>query len=311
MRAYFEAVEAGSPIVRTDRMEAALAPEHLAALRACGLLRSTGRDPFEEVSLPDLTRVLRALYGIESRGLAVPTRFESLPVPLGWIRDEGGDRDAMLFVGPHLTLPRSFRKGGRALVLVPTARRVSPELRDRCPPGAAYVVEVLDEVLAVRGGRIVRAGVAAPHAADLGPPPAVAAPVSALPSVPAASPPAASRRLPGAPRWNAIEFTLLDAHTVRIDFPGVSVCRSYVDLGMAHARSRQPTRPWQLLVELCEGYGIFLSRAFGDAVATKKLVSRLAAILRDVFGLPDTPFHPYRPKEGWRAKFVAHPKRRD
>jgi hypothetical protein len=311
MRAYFEAVEAGSPLVRSADIEARLAREDLAAVRAAGLLRPTGRDPYEEVSLPDLARMLRALYDVESRGLPVPIRFDSQPAPLGWIHDADGDRSVMLFVGPHFSLPRSFRAGTRALVLLPTARKLSDALRAKYPPGGYVAIDVLDEALSVRDGRIVRANAVAPLAPALSTPPPASAPAPSPARAPDLAPARASRRIAGAERWNVIRIALVDQHTVRIDLPGVSVRRTYLDLGMAHPVHRRPKRTWQLLVELCEQQGAYLGTAFGSADATKKLVSRLGAELCDVFGLRETPFHPYRPKEGWKAKFQATPKVRE
>jgi hypothetical protein len=306
-------------------MAGALGPGELEALRASGLLRAEGDDPFEEVSLPDLVRTLRAIYGLRSRGMTLPVRFDSQPVLLGKMGDGAEQRDVLLVIGPAGHLGQALTRGGRSLVLAPTARLVTPEMRAKHAAGAFVALEVLAESLAVRDGRLARAGVLAPAAPDLAlstpaPPtasPRAPAPAPASARAPTAAPALApapapsSHRIPGAPRWNAIQVTLLDERTVRIDLPGVSVRRTYVDLGMAHARTREPTRPWLLLVELCDGYGTFRSHAFGDAAATKKLVSRLGVALRDVFGLRDSPFHPYRPREGWRTKFQASRKASD
>ena len=127
----------------------------------------------------------------------------------------------------------------------------------------------------MRDGRLARAHARAPSAPDLSsfapvPPPAPAPPPTLAPA-----PAPAPLPIRGASRWNEIHISSIDPTTVRIDLPGASLRRTHVDLGMAHPRNRQPTRVWELLVELCDGHGIFHGRRFGSADATKKLVSRL------------------------------------
>ncbi|HEY8090441.1 MAG TPA: hypothetical protein VIF09_21415, partial [Polyangiaceae bacterium] len=117
--------------------------------------------------------------------------------------------------------------------------------------------------------------------------------------------------IPGARRWNAVHIARVDDETVHVSFPGVALRRTHVDLGMADARHGRPRRMFELLVALCEGHGVFLSTRFGSASATKKLVSRLGEELCEVFGLKESPFHPYRPKEGWQARFIASPSHLD
>jgi hypothetical protein len=115
-------------------------------------------------------------------------------------------------------------------------------------------------------------------------------------------------RISGASRWNEIAISVVDPQTVRIDLPaGRSHRRTHVDLGMAHAQNREPTRVWDLLVAFCEGHGALQTSRFGSVEGTKKLVSRLRVALREAFGLREDPFHPYRRGEGWRTRFVASP----
>jgi hypothetical protein len=111
----------------------------------------------------------------------------------------------------------------------------------------------------------------------------------------------------GLERWNQIRISRVDERTVRVDLPTGSFRLTFVDLGMAHPRTRQPTRVWELLLELCEGHGIFHKWSFGKADATKKLVSRLGAKLKTALRMRTSAFHPYRPGEGWRTRFQALP----
>jgi hypothetical protein len=293
MRAFWEAIEAGAPAISIADLEAKLAPPDLAALRANGLLRDDGRQGYEEISLPDLGRALRTLYAAQGRGLTLPVTFHAPPTCLGWAPHRDGERQVSLYHGPKMPLLLLPFLTVPTLVLVPTGRHLTPAERERHGPDALAEVEILEEVLSWRDGRLARGFATAPPPADL-----------SVPSLPSAR---ASSLLRGAPRWNAIVVSRVDDETVHVDFPGVSVECSHGDLGMTHARSGRPRRVFELLVALCDGHGVFLSRRFGTPDATKKLVSRLGKELSDLFGLPETPFHPYRRKEGWQAKFIASP----
>jgi len=307
VHAFFAAVEQGLPVVRTADLAPPLAPEELAALRDAGVLRDEGRAGLEEISAPDLARALRALYGVEGRGLPVPAKLGRGTHPLGWCRDGDADRDVFLLNGPGVSINMAILGLRRALLLVPTARLVSAEERAKHAAGAFVVIDVLAESVTVRDGRLARAAARAPSAPDLSALSPEPAPSPAIPPSLSSAPPPAPHVIAGATRWNEIHISLVDSTTVRVDLPGASVRCTHVDLGMALKKSRRPRRVWELLVELCEGYGIFQSRRFGSADATKKLVSRLGRELGAVFGLSDKAFHPYRPKEGWQSRFQASP----
>ncbi len=307
MRAFFAAVEQGALAVRLSELAPPLADDELAALRDAGVLRPEGREGIDEVSAPDLARALRVFYDVAGRGLLVPARFSREPTHLGWTGAGDTERDVLLLTGPALNLDMALVRSRRTLFLLPTARLLTPELRAKHAPGSFHVIDVLEESLTVRDRRLARAHVRAPSAPDLSLLAPAPAPSPALSPAPASVPALAPRLIPGATRWNEIRISLVDPTTVRVDLPGVSVRRTYVDLGMAHRKNRQPRRVWELLVELCDGHGIFLSTRFGSADATKKLVSRLSGELGAVFGLGESAFHPYRPSEGWQARFQASP----
>jgi hypothetical protein len=308
MRAFFAAVEQGLPVVRTADLDPAPTPTELAALRDAGLLRDEGRAGIEEISASDLARALRALYAVQGRGLPVPATFGRDPMMLGWSGEGDSERDVFLLTGPGLSLTSALFRSRRTLLLLPTARLLTPELRAKHAPGSFIVIDVLEESLTVHAGRLARATVRAPSAPDLSAFSPDPAPTPAIPPALSSAPPPAPRIIPGATRWNEIHISLVDPTTVRVDLPGVSVRRTYVDLGMAHSKNRQPRRVWELLVELCDGHGIFLSTRFGSADATKKLISRLGGELGAIFGLGDSAFHPYRPTEGWQTRFQASPR---
>jgi hypothetical protein len=321
VRAFWETLEIGTFFVNAPALGAQIGAPALEALRRAGVLRESDEPDSEEISYPDLVRVLRKLYGVKSRGLSIPHDLQNKAGILGSCESPRGEREVLLVVNVTTQLRLALFRPRCTLLLVPTARGVTPEQRASHGPAAWIAIEVLDETLIVHDGRLARAASTAPGAPSVAPDApgstrslasilasaAVLAPVPALAPAPASSRRSLAVRLAGAKVWNEIRISRIDDRTVRIDLPGGSYRLSYVDLGMAHPRTRQPTRVWELLIAFCDDYGIFQKWTFGKADATKKLVSRLGAQLKAVFGLRTTPFHPYRPAEGWRMRLQALP----
>jgi hypothetical protein len=297
MRALFELIEMGALIVRKKDLEEKLDADSLAAFRSAGILRPTDDGKNEEISPSDFMRTLRVLYGIEARGLPLPGVFDRNWQAIGWIRDEDGDRDVILVAQPTRALHIAVHSRNRALLLVPTARAVTKKQREQHGPGRWVHIEVLEEALSTKGGRLSRAGKRAPHAF---------APSLAT-STPSRLPRAPTVRITGAQRWNQVRMCLVNQRTIRIDVPGKSIRVTHVDMGMANSRNREPTRLWEALVEICEENGYFKTRRFGGTDATKKLLSRLRQALRELFSLDEPPFEPYRGHSGWKTRFQARP----
>ena len=290
MRALLELIEMGALMARTEDLEAKLDADSLAAFRSAGILRPTDYKAHEEISPSDFIRTLRALYRIEGRGLPVAGVFDRHFQSIGWVRDEDGDRSVVLVPQPARGLNIAVHHPNRALLLVPTARAVTAKHREHHGPGRWVHIEVLEEALSTKGGRLARGDVLLPGAAAS-----------------SAPPPPARAKIEGAERWNQVRICKVHGKMVRIDIGKKRHRRTHVDLGMAHKRSRKPKRQWALLIELCEGHGYFKSWKFGNAEATRKLVERLGNDLCAILGLEDTPFHRYRRDSGWRTKFVARP----
>jgi hypothetical protein len=145
MRALMELVESDHHIVRTADLSA-VAPEVLVAARRAGILRPD--DPgFEDVSATDLARVLRVLYGLSGRGRSVPAVFAAAATTLGWTGTGRDARAVLLCARPRTGLARALARKHRTLVLVPTARHLTPQLRERHAPGARVELEALEEAL--------------------------------------------------------------------------------------------------------------------------------------------------------------------
>ena len=282
-------VEGDHTIVRTADL-ANVDPDVLAAARRAGILRP--EDPgFEDVSASDLSRVLRVLYGLSGRGRPVPAVFEAAAAPLGWMGTGKDAREVLFCARPPGGLAKALERKRPTLVLVPTARHLTPSLRERHGPGALVTLETLEEALVALGGRLVRRAAIAPDAPETGAP-------LVVPSI---------RLLGFATRWTELRICLIDRATVRVDARGRCLRCSYVDLGMAHGNHRKPTLAWDVLGELCENQGRFRTRRFGNENATRQLIFRVGQDLQELFGIEGSPFHRYRSDCGWKARFEARP----
>ncbi len=310
MRRFLQLVEQGRTYLPAADLPD-LGPGVLPALRAAGILRN-GDPGMVELSLPDLGRLLRRLYGVLSHGTALPTELDDRPVLLGWTGEGAAVREVVLVAHPSRGLPFALRRPYRSLILVPLARHVNLMQRQRHGPGALVQVEALEHVLRVRGGKVVRSGRAPALTfnqtveVDLHATPGQPARPSPR-GAPVRAPGPEAPRLAGAQRWNQVRVCRLEGEVLRVEVAGRIVHCGPADLGMVHPRTRRPTAPWRVLVAMCEAHGLFQTTNFGSADATKKLVSRLRARLRELFDLRASPFHRYREDSGWRTRFAALP----
>lgn len=109
----------------------------------------------------------------------------------------------------------------------------------------------------------------------------------------------------GASSWEDVRISLHDGHTVLVRI-GRGVQRlSYLDLGMANPRSREPSLQFSLLTALCKTGGVMSWKNEGASSTMKNRVSRLREDLRRAFGLGGDPFFPYEVGLGYRTRFVA------
>jgi hypothetical protein len=298
MRAFFDLIEKRASVAYLGDMRPPLTDDQLEAWRRAGVLRPTERVDMDEISYPDLARVLRALWRVQGRGLPVPGSLGKAPDAIGWMVDGGGERSVVIVADQGYGLRNASLRPMPTLALVPTARRLTPEMRARHGPGATVIFEVLEEALTVRGGRIARAGARAPDAAELPAPPSSRAPRARTPA-------ARGVPFPGAKSWVDVGIYVVDEHILLIIVGGRRCRVSPADCGMATAIGRRPMITWELLHAVCDGNGTFMGRRFGDAKATKTTVSRLRRELQRMFGLAGDPFFPFRRKEGWHARFRA------
>jgi hypothetical protein len=108
----------------------------------------------------------------------------------------------------------------------------------------------------------------------------------------------------GAGHFGEIGVKVIDGHTVRITCRRRRLHATYIDLGLA-TKTRNPSREWDVLLDVCAGHGRFRWKKYGSMTNAKQRVSVLQAKMRAAFGLEDNPFHKFRVVDGWRAKFFA------
>lgn len=304
MRAFLEMLGNGESLADLEQLAPGLAPGELDALRAEGFLQPTGTARFEELSVPDVIRTLRALWGAGSGGMRTAAKMSHAPMHLGWFEIDDEPCELVLVADDAHAIAAAARRRERALVLVPTDRAVTPELRRRHGSRARVRFVLMSECLAARGGRVCRVDLPVPMASPL-PPRAHALPAAA------GDPPRArsARRRQGGPifqgatAWESLALRTLDSHTVLARFARRTRRLTAHDLGLVGDVSRRQCVPFEMLMAFCENAGCLKTRRFGGREATKTTLSRLRKKLQAAFGIDDDPFYPFKPGTGWMARF--------
>jgi hypothetical protein len=301
MRAFLEMLGMGHGLADLADLAPRLAPGELDALHAEGFLQPTGTRGFEEVSVPDVIRALRALWGAGSGGVATRATMSHAPMHLGWFEIDDEPCELVLVTGDAHSLAAAGRRRDRAVVLVPTDRAMTPELRRRHGSRARVRFVVLHDCLGVHGGRVCRLDLPVPMPSPL-PPRAHASGTQTGPrrALTAAS---GAPLFDGRARWEELAFLKLDNQTLLVRFERRSRRISAHDLGLAGALSRKPRAPFEMLMAFCENDGWLKTRRFGSALATKATLSRLRKKLRAAFGIDADPFQEFKAGMGWQARF--------
>lgn len=116
-------------------------------------------------------------------------------------------------------------------------------------------------------------------------------------------------RLPVPQRWDEVRIRPVDGLTVLVTVRDRSARCSHVELDLASAKSRGPTRAWEMLIAACEERGTLRWRQFGDTRDTvRKQVERLNEALSAAFLLDELAFEAAG-GSGWTARFLAVPER--
>lgn len=287
MRAFLELLGDRRSLVEVEK----LPPGELDALRAEGFLQPTGSPGIEEVSLPDVIRNVRAHWGAGSGGVRTRATMSHAPMHLGWFEIDDEPCELVLVADDAHAIAAAARRRERALVLVPTDRAITPELRRRHDSRARVRFVVLAECLGVHGGRVCRVDLPVPM-----PPP--------LPARVHASTQRADERplFDGATAWEQFVFFKEDERTFVARFDRRSRRLTAQDIGLAGALSRKPHQAFEMFMAFLENDGCLKTRRFGGEKATKTTLSRLRTALKRFFGVDGDPFR-FKPGMGWFARF--------
>jgi hypothetical protein len=291
MRAFLELLGDRQSLAHVEKLAPKLARGELDALRAEGFLQPTGSPGIEEVSLPDVIRAVRAHWGAGSGGARTRSIMSHAPMHLGWFEIDDEPCELVLVADDAHALAAAAGRRERALVLVPTDRAMTPELRRRHDSRARVRFVVLAECLGVHGGRVCRV--------DL--------PVPVPPPLPARSHASAEQAgagplFDGATAWEQFVFFKEDELTFVARFERRRRRLTAQDIGLAGTVSRKPHKPFKMFMAFLESDGCLKTRRFGGVEATKTTLSRLRAALKTRFGVDDDPFA-FKPGMGWIARF--------
>jgi hypothetical protein len=119
---------------------------------------------------------------------------------------------------------------------------------------------------------------------------------------PAATPPSQKFPLPPGTTWSQISIRFLDGHTVTVTAGSTAGRFNFAEMGMKDARNGNPNAQWRLLEILANSGGRLSWQNRSADSKNKKQVELLSRRLRDFFGIPESPFHPYKKGIGWRIK---------
>jgi len=343
LRGFLQLLEAhGGGEVRVCDLARALAtdgPEVRSALRAQGIVRDAARAESlpcdglgcarEVRELPREEGGARRFFGVCTRD---PSECETIEVGEWDLAQELVSREAFVAAVQHALrlTPMLGARHSLAGEIVPLGEEVADgEARDvflawRLDPRAvcAFAAEragstgasrptriltfdALSDLLTVRDGQIAEVPRLAvvPSRLPEGPSPAR---ISSAPPAPLARSPALEG-LRSISRWG--EITLFDVdedNLLGLTFDTRLRRLSCVDFGLATVDRRRPLDAFVLLKTICQGNGIFQTRAFGTSSNGKRLMSELRKALRATFGLEGDPFEVYsRFNHNWKPKFRA------
>ena len=105
--------------------------------------------------------------------------------------------------------------------------------------------------------------------------------------------------------WSDVSIRFVDGHTVSISVRGKTRRYTYLDIGMADKRSRQPTLQWELLHAFATERGVLNWSSSSATRRNQKRRERLADDLQEFFGINTDPF--VYEEGGWRALFFVSP----
>lgn len=112
-------------------------------------------------------------------------------------------------------------------------------------------------------------------------------------------------KLPHNTTWSNLTVRFVDDSTAQIIAGDYIIEKTYEELGLIDRRTHEPNYAWGVLMVFARNHGTF---SWGDAAASERArahVKLLRQHLRQLFGIDEDPFHPYRRRVGWRTKFYV------
>ncbi|MGO8992392.1 MAG: hypothetical protein ACLQVI_03625 [Polyangiaceae bacterium] len=281
------------------------------------------------IRLASLTRLIARHFGVRRAREELPQGTPGWGAPgeprlLGTQERaalEGAVRDVFLSLRPRVEVTDAWlalreRAARAALVIVPTMKRLGPELPARHGPMDRVEILALDDALTVREGIVTAglrgAGMSAMRAERAGNDTSGAKQAAAGAQVATGkkkkSEPLRKTRglaLPPIAKWRDLRVCLLDGDTVRLDGGGKYARFTASELGLVWTSTHKPTRAWEVLAMTCEHGGLLDYKKFDSRWdVVRRHVSDLGKRMQALFGVHEPPFE--EPRDGvYRAKFVA------
>lgn len=110
--------------------------------------------------------------------------------------------------------------------------------------------------------------------------------------------------IPPGTKWENMHMRFLSRETVEIATPDSRRHYNFSELGFEDRRkSGAPNTAWVFLRELALAKGNEFKRPLSEPAKVEKAVQALRKRLKDLFGLDDDPFHPYRRVHHYAPKF--------
>lgn len=199
---------------------------------------------------------------------------------------------------PEVLLARASRcaarENGPFVLMTPTMRFWSEPLRALLRSRACVLIAV-SQVLTIAGGTFAAV-------ANLD---RLASPSTE----PARKSAASGPRFPTPPRsaWHDVRLRFLDGETVTVTVGATTRRYSFIEMGLAHARSKKPTVLWKLLHNLARANGAFTWTSHGASRRVPKNIERLSKHLRAFFSMSGDPIPHDASTGGYRAAFMIEP----
>jgi hypothetical protein len=104
--------------------------------------------------------------------------------------------------------------------------------------------------------------------------------------------------------WLDVDIRFVDGHTVSAKAGGQRKRYSYIEMGFADGRSKNPSKQWELLRTFADEKGVLDWTSSAADRRNQKRKENLSKDLRRFFQIDEQPFELTADRKGWRAKFT-------